>query len=71
MWVVDKKAQGGQLGYMPQPDWDAVVTVARNDATALTRLKHPAVVQASLCFCLVWEPLSLALASMYAELFYM
>ena len=48
VWVVDKKVQGGgQLGQLTQPDWDAVITVAKNDATALTRLKHPAVVQVS------------------------
>ena len=45
VWVLEKKVHGGQLGNITQQDWDAVVTVARNDATALVRLKHPAVVQ--------------------------
>lgn len=45
VWVIEKKTHGGQLSHISQQDWDTVLAAARSDATALTRLKHPAIVQ--------------------------
>ena len=44
VWVVDKRPQG-LLGTLSPSEREAVLAVARADAAALARLKHPAVVQ--------------------------
>ena len=44
VWVVDKRPQG-LLGTLSPGERDTVLAVARADAAALARLKHPAVVQ--------------------------
>ena len=44
VWVVDKRPQG-MLGALSPTEREAVLAVARADAQALSRMKHPAIVQ--------------------------
>lgn len=43
VWIVDKRTPSS-MGSGAR--WDAVVDLCRKDASALTRLKHPAIVKA-------------------------
>ena len=45
MWIVDKRTPPGMGG---GARLDAVVDLCRKDASALTRLKHPAIVKVRL-----------------------
>ena len=42
VWIVDKRTPSGMGG---GARWEAVVDLCRKDASALTRLKHPAIVK--------------------------
>ena len=49
IWILDKRAMA-ETGVSPA-EVDAAAETARRDASALARLKHPAIVKVSLCSC--------------------